>query len=84
MKTFDYSRADSPEAAVATGGRFIAGGTNLLDLMKLARKWRAASPTMRVRRRVCCVASLPLSSSACLAMLQSRRWCTGTIWSLLR
>ena len=35
MKTFDYSRADSPEAAVATGGRFIAGGTNLLDLMKL-------------------------------------------------
>ncbi|QNQ07907.1 FAD binding domain-containing protein [Sphingomonas alpina] len=38
MKTFDYSRADSPEAAVAafaTGARFIAGGTNLLDLMKL-------------------------------------------------
>ena len=35
MKTFDYARADSPEAAVATGGRFIAGGTNLLDLMKL-------------------------------------------------
>ncbi len=35
MKTFDYTRADSPEAAVAAGGRFIAGGTNLLDLMKL-------------------------------------------------
>lgn len=35
MKTFDYERADSPEAAVAAGGRFIAGGTNLLDLMKL-------------------------------------------------
>ncbi len=35
MKMFDYSRADSPEAAVAAGGRFIAGGTNLLDLMKL-------------------------------------------------
>ena len=35
MKTFDYSRADSPEGAVAAGGRFIAGGTNLLDLMKL-------------------------------------------------
>ncbi len=35
MKTFDYRRADSPEAAVAAGGRFIAGGTNLLDLMKL-------------------------------------------------
>jgi xanthine dehydrogenase YagS FAD-binding subunit len=35
MKTFEYSKAESPEAAVAAGGRFIAGGTNLLDLMKL-------------------------------------------------
>ena len=35
MKTFEYARADTPEAAVAAGGRFIAGGTNLLDLMKL-------------------------------------------------
>lgn len=38
MKSFDYVRADSPEAATQAGGdgtRFIAGGTNLLDLMKL-------------------------------------------------
>ncbi|TPG13497.1 xanthine dehydrogenase family protein subunit M [Sphingomonas koreensis] len=38
MKTFDYARADSPEAAVKDTGegvKFIAGGTNLLDLMKL-------------------------------------------------
>jgi xanthine dehydrogenase YagS FAD-binding subunit len=38
MKTFAYERADSPEAAVANvtpETRFIAGGTNLLDLMKL-------------------------------------------------
>jgi xanthine dehydrogenase YagS FAD-binding subunit len=39
MKSFDYVRAVSPEAAIAeagvTGARFIAGGTNLLDLMKL-------------------------------------------------
>lgn len=40
MKIFDYARADSPEDAVeaADNGedtRFIAGGTNLLDLMKL-------------------------------------------------
>lgn len=38
MKQFDYIKADSPEAAVAAGGdgaHFIAGGTNLLDLMKL-------------------------------------------------
>ncbi|SEJ77860.1 xanthine dehydrogenase YagS FAD-binding subunit [Sphingomonas sp. OV641] len=35
MKTFDYARAHSPEEAVRAGGRFIAGGTNLLDLMKL-------------------------------------------------
>ncbi len=38
MKHFDYVKADSPEAAVAAAGEnvhFIAGGTNLLDLMKL-------------------------------------------------
>ncbi|RJF95066.1 FAD binding domain-containing protein [Noviherbaspirillum saxi] len=40
MKPFTYERAASPaEAAAAaartTGARFIAGGTNLLDLMKL-------------------------------------------------
>ena len=39
MRTFEYLRADSPEAAVDQAGdratRFIAGGTNLLDLMKL-------------------------------------------------
>jgi xanthine dehydrogenase YagS FAD-binding subunit len=35
MKTFDYARAESPEDAVRAGGRFIAGGTNLIDLMKL-------------------------------------------------
>ncbi|WP_419808879.1 FAD binding domain-containing protein [Sphingomonas sp.] len=39
MRTFDYVRADSAAAAVAAGAaagaRFIAGGTNLIDLMKL-------------------------------------------------
>jgi xanthine dehydrogenase YagS FAD-binding subunit len=40
MKAFSYERAKSPvEAAVASardpGAKFIAGGTNLLDLMKL-------------------------------------------------
>ena len=39
MKTFEYSRAGSAQEAVASaaqaGARFIAGGTNLLDLMKL-------------------------------------------------
>ena len=38
MKAFAYQRADTPEAAVAAGAtagaRFIAGGTNLVDLMK--------------------------------------------------
>ena len=38
MRSFAYLRADSPEAAVAAaatpGARFIAGGTNLVDLMK--------------------------------------------------
>ncbi|MBB5687281.1 FAD binding domain-containing protein [Sphingobium boeckii] len=40
MKTFTYERATSPAAAASAaadrpGARFIAGGTNLLDLMKL-------------------------------------------------
>ncbi len=39
MRTFTYDRADSPEAAVRSvappHAKFIAGGTNLLDLMKL-------------------------------------------------
>jgi xanthine dehydrogenase YagS FAD-binding subunit len=39
MKPFSYERASSPaeaiEAAQRPGARFIAGGTNLLDLMKL-------------------------------------------------
>ena len=39
MKTFTYERALSPQAAAAAmaapGARCIAGGTNLLDLMKL-------------------------------------------------
>jgi xanthine dehydrogenase YagS FAD-binding subunit len=39
MKEFAYSRAAGPEAASrdagAPGAKFIAGGTNLLDLMKL-------------------------------------------------
>jgi xanthine dehydrogenase YagS FAD-binding subunit len=40
MKSFTYERANSPAAAAAaaagsSNARFIAGGTNLLDLMKL-------------------------------------------------
>ncbi|MCC2656737.1 MAG: molybdopterin dehydrogenase [Panacagrimonas sp.] len=40
MKSFSYERADSPAAAAAAaarvpGAKFIGGGTNLLDLMKL-------------------------------------------------
>ncbi|MER2105110.1 MAG: FAD binding domain-containing protein, partial [Pseudomonas atacamensis] len=40
MRAFNYSRADSPAAAASQaaqveGAKFIAGGTNLLDLMKL-------------------------------------------------
>jgi xanthine dehydrogenase YagS FAD-binding subunit len=40
MKSFTYERAGSPAEAAATaarieGAKFIAGGTNLLDLMKL-------------------------------------------------
>ncbi|MCU1246338.1 MAG: xanthine dehydrogenase [Acidobacteria bacterium] len=38
MNPFDYTRADDPHGAIASGSRaatkFIAGGTNLVDLMK--------------------------------------------------
>lgn len=35
MEPFKFYRSTDPAAAVKAGGRFIAGGTNLLDLMKL-------------------------------------------------
>jgi len=37
MQTFQYSKADTVDKAIANGnsGRFIAGGTTLVDLMKL-------------------------------------------------
>ena len=37
MQTFQYSKADTVDKAIASGnsGRFIAGGTTLVDLMKL-------------------------------------------------
>ncbi len=35
MKRFDYVRVADVAGATGTAGRFIAGGTNLLDLMKL-------------------------------------------------
>ena len=35
MKAFDYVRADDTASATSAAGTFIAGGTNLLDLMKL-------------------------------------------------
>jgi len=52
MKTFDYATADAPDAAIARLGgsahvnatargapKFIAGGTNLIDLMKADVMW---------------------------------------------
>jgi CO/xanthine dehydrogenase FAD-binding subunit len=39
MRTFDYQQAEDVSAAIAAGAqpetRFLAGGTTLLDLMKL-------------------------------------------------
>jgi xanthine dehydrogenase YagS FAD-binding subunit len=34
MRPFAYERADDAQSAVATGGTYLAGGTNLVDLMK--------------------------------------------------
>ncbi|AUM75050.1 FAD binding domain-containing protein [Paracoccus jeotgali] len=35
MKRFDFTRAGTPADAIGSAARIIAGGTNLLDLMKL-------------------------------------------------
>ncbi|HEY4316814.1 MAG TPA: xanthine dehydrogenase family protein subunit M [Herbaspirillum sp.] len=57
MRIFDYQRAESLEQAVAAAqqpdARFIAGGTNLLDLMKL----QVETPA-----RLVDISRLPLSS----------------------
>ena len=57
MRAFEYQRAESTEQAVAAarrdGARFIAGGTNLVDLMKV----QVETPT-----RLVDVSRLPLSS----------------------
>ncbi|MFN4102361.1 MAG: FAD binding domain-containing protein, partial [Pararhodobacter sp.] len=34
MRAFEYTRATSPDAAMGSDACLIAGGTNLLDLMK--------------------------------------------------
>jgi xanthine dehydrogenase YagS FAD-binding subunit len=35
VKPFAYERASDAASAIASGGRYLAGGTNLVDLMKL-------------------------------------------------
>ena len=35
MRAFDYARAGSVDDAAGSAAKLIAGGTNLLDLMKL-------------------------------------------------
>lgn len=51
MKTFTFGHADSVEGAVrtavATGGSYYAGGTNLLDLMKNGVAAPEGPPTTR-------------------------------------
>lgn len=34
MQPFDFARADEANEAIASGARYVAGGTNLIDLMK--------------------------------------------------
>ncbi len=34
MQPFDFTRADEANEAIASGARYVAGGTNLIDLMK--------------------------------------------------
>ena len=78
MKPFTYERASSPaEAAAAAartqGAKFIAGGTNLLDLMKLADRDADASDRRERPRRS------TRSSRRRRAACASARWCATPI-----
>ena len=78
MRAFTFERPDSVAAAAKAvaktpGAKFIAGGTNLLDLMKLEvetadppRRRQPAAARPRSRRR---------STAAC----GSARWCATAI-----
>ena len=78
MKSFTYERAHSPaEAAAAAardpGAKFIAGGTNLLDLMKLADR-DAGAPDRRQRP-----GARQDRSRRPTAACASARWCATPI-----
>ena len=78
MKSFTYERAASPaEAAAAAartpGAKFIAGGTNLLDLMKLRDRDAGASDRRQRPRRS--TRSRRRRRAACA----SARWCATPI-----
>ncbi len=78
MRAFTYERATSPAEAAALvartpGARFIAGGTNLLDLMKL----EIETPTHLIdvnRLGLDTIEDTPRVACA------SARWCATPIW----
>ncbi len=66
MRPFIHLRAKSPAeadalAAQVNGSRFIAGGTNLLDLMKLTTPPRSR-PRPPKSKRSCSMKSAPSST----------------------
>ena len=70
MRQFDYARAAARHdatAAAASGAVIIAGGTNLLDLMKLEVMTPTASSTSTG-------SSLAASSAPTMAACGSARW----------
>jgi CO/xanthine dehydrogenase FAD-binding subunit len=88
MKAFTYERADSVTAAARAvadkpGAKFIAGGTNLLELMKLEVETpkhlvdvnRCRSPRSRMHRTAACGSE----RSSATAISRRTRVCARTI-----
>ena len=77
MKSFTYERAQSPDEAAAAaartqGAKFIAGGTNLLDLMKL----EIETPTHLIDVNGLALDKIEATPKAACA---SARWCATPI-----
>ena len=81
MKPFAYTRAADAAGALALaerapGTKFLAGGTNLIDLMKMG----VEQPT-----RLVDITRLPLNTIEDRAVARaSAPWCATAIWRRIR
>ena len=81
MRAFTFERAATPQAASSAmqhpGARFIAGGTNLLDLMKL----EIETPSHLIDVNGLALDSIEPTAGAAYVLV---RWCAIPIWRQMR